>query len=483
MEIQQYKQQKTVPTVARSFIHSLLRREEEKSERLVAYVRMLLAIIIFTIGVSIKDEIPLHSLGALYLCTTLSILYSLFIHVLIRYRGYKPLMKFISTFFDIGLLTVALLSFGGYRTFKAEAFLLYFLWITLAAFRFSLPLTIFAGILSCSSYLFLVGMSIFFQTIEIGTITESYITAKVSIANMGIRLCFLVSFSVFAIYISRVSQQMIKNTAFHQFHAAHERQEKEKVQTTFSTYVTPQVAKKILNEGTSAVGEKRRVTILFCDVRDFTTLSEQMAAEDVVQLLNEYFNKMVTVLNEHGGILNKYTGDGFLALYGVPQSSDRDEEMAVRSALVMRRVVDLWNIARAEQGLATIRFGIGIHCGEVIVGNIGSDDRKEFTVIGAPVNLASRVEGLNKVLGTDILITAEIYHRVRDMIRVKPQPRMKLKGLQEPVRTYQVISLKDSCEDNLLKSTPAAVTADPGTLVGSLIGNVDSFIKRIRRSG
>ena len=151
---------------------------------------------------------------------------------------------------------------------------------------------------------------------------------------------------------------------------------------------------------------------------------------------------IVDVIFEFNGTLDKFLGDGLMAVFGVPISAGNDAQNAVQAAVKIRAVVAELNRGRQERGLAPLKFGIGIHTGEVIAGNVGSWKRIDYTVIGRSVNLASRVESLNKHFDTDILITEATYGHVKDMIVGWPHEAMAVKGVQQPVTTYRIDSLR-----------------------------------------
>ncbi|MBI3395058.1 MAG: adenylate/guanylate cyclase domain-containing protein [Spirochaetia bacterium] len=390
-------------------------------------------------GYGVRNEIPAHSLQSIYVLAVISFSYAAAMLFLTRAERYRPFMKYVSSGLDVVVLTAALYAFGSFRTFKTEAFLIYFLWIALAAMRFSVKLTLFTGGLSVLAYSFVIAAAIFQETIVTGSITEHFTSSRVSPLNLGLRLAFLTaSFSV-AAYVARLYRGLVTQSVTSELEAERSAREKEVVRETLSRYVSPLVADKILAEGRSLTSERKAATILFCDIRGFTRVSETMEPEEVVSFLNDYLERMVDVIFEHGGTLDKFVGDEIMAVYGVPVSSGRDEEMAVLSALKMKMVLADMNKRREAQGKDPVRFGIGIHTGDVVAGNIGSEKRMEFTVIGHAVNVARRVEALNKFLETDLLLTESTYERVQGLVEVEKQKLVRVKGIEEPIQTFRVV--------------------------------------------
>lgn len=218
-----------------------------------------------------------------------------------------------------------------------------------------------------------------------------------------------------------------------------ERLERLRVRRTLDRYVSKQVAEEILRHGdeyaASLGGERRPVTILFSDIRGFTTISEQTSPVELLGRLNEYLTAMVDVVMKHDGTLDKFIGDAIMAVWGAPTSAGEVEDAwrAVQSAAGMRdRLAELrlpW------------RIGIGLNHGEVVVGNIGSPQRMEYTVIGDAVNVASRVEGLNKDFGTDILLTESVYELVKERVEVKLIGGVAVKGREQKVNVYALVRI------------------------------------------
>jgi adenylate cyclase len=214
--------------------------------------------------------------------------------------------------------------------------------------------------------------------------------------------------------------------------------ERDRVKTAFARYVSHQVMDSILDSKVDKLsGDRRRITVLFSDIRGFTTISEGLAPEKVVQLLNEYFEKMVEVVFRNKGTLDTFIGDGMMVIFGAPEDDEYQEENALKAALEMqselRSVTEKWR----PDGL-NLRIGIGINSGPAIVGNIGSSRRMEYTAIGDTVNLASRLESATKELGVGILISEYTHNALRGSFRFKNMGAVQVKGRVDPVLAYSV---------------------------------------------
>ena len=213
--------------------------------------------------------------------------------------------------------------------------------------------------------------------------------------------------------------------------------EKEFMRDTFGKIVAPQVRDYLLGGNVALGGETVLVTVMFCDIRGFTTLSENMEPEKIVFLLNEYFTGLEKCITSHGGVINKYIGDAVMALFGAPVRLENHAKEAFLAAIDMRAALVQMNEKFASQGLPELRFGIGLHTGNVLAGNIGAANRMEYTVIGDAVNTASRIEGLCKTYKTDLLIsesTAEQLGNAENPLKFIAES--EIRGRTEKVKLY-----------------------------------------------
>jgi adenylate cyclase len=216
--------------------------------------------------------------------------------------------------------------------------------------------------------------------------------------------------------------------------------DRDRVKSTFAHYVSQQVMDSILKSGAELKlsGDRKRITVLFCDIRGFSTISERMRPEKVVAILNEYFETMVEVIFSNHGTLDKFIGDGMMVIFGAPEDDPNQEERAIKTALQMQR--DLVRLTKKwETEGVSIRIGVGINSGPAVVGNIGSTRRMDYTAIGDTVNLASRMESATKELGVGVLICEYTYNAVRGLFRFQEMGSIRVKGRTEPVLTFSPI--------------------------------------------
>jgi adenylate cyclase len=204
--------------------------------------------------------------------------------------------------------------------------------------------------------------------------------------------------------------------------------ERERIREAFGTYVDPEIAERILDEGTDLRGEQVEVTIMFIDIRGFTPFAERTPADAVVAAINELFEQFVAVIHAHGGHVDKFVGDGLLAVFGAPRRLPDHADRALRAAL---------EIASTYHSTAGLQIGIGLNSGTVVAGNVGGAGRLEFSVIGDPVNVAARVESATRQTGDTILLT----ERTRQLLGAAhaplvERPEVTLKGKRDPVCVY-----------------------------------------------
>jgi class 3 adenylate cyclase len=205
--------------------------------------------------------------------------------------------------------------------------------------------------------------------------------------------------------------------------------ERERLHEAFGTFVDPDLAERVLEEGTDLGGEEVEVSLLMLDVRGFTAMAERADAASVVARLNELYEQVVPVVVRHGGHANKFVGDGMLAVFGAPERLPDHADRAVAAALEIADCVD-------RRFGESLKVGVGVNSGEVLVGTVGGGGRLDFTVIGDPVNTAARVEAATRETGDDVLVAEATVRRLRGSFELERRPAMPLKGKSEPVELY-----------------------------------------------
>ncbi len=219
-------------------------------------------------------------------------------------------------------------------------------------------------------------------------------------------------------------------------------QEQEQTLRLFMRYVPKPVIDKALQSTGDSIfdGEQRSVTVLFCDIRDFTSLSEGLAPREAVAMLNEFYGLMTKSIQKHGGTVNQFIGDEVLAVFGAPLATTNNERRAVLAAMDMIKQVDELNKLYRSKNIKEIAIGIGINAGEVVAGNVGSEAKIVYTVIGDTVNTGKRIESLTKHHPNSIFISQNVFEKVNGLIEGIPNEPISVKGKKEKMFTYRVVT-------------------------------------------
>ena len=212
--------------------------------------------------------------------------------------------------------------------------------------------------------------------------------------------------------------------------------EKNHIMSMFGQHVSPVVMEKLLHQKNTTEGEIQNVCVMFLDIRNFTTFSETRSPQEVVSFLNSLFEFMIEIVNRNNGIINKFLGDGFMAVFGAPFTDGFDCRNAVNAS---KEIIQKLQNEIAEGNIVSTQIGIGLHTGEAVTGNIGSSQRKEYTIIGDVVNLASRIESLNKQFNSQLLISEMVKEALGDAdIETVSLGKVAVKGRTEPVEIFKL---------------------------------------------
>ncbi len=213
-----------------------------------------------------------------------------------------------------------------------------------------------------------------------------------------------------------------------------------RMKSTMSRYMDASLADRLLQADEDLLGgQSREATVLFSDIRSFTSFTEELGAQATVTLLNEYFTLMVECIQERGGMLDKFIGDAIMAVFGTPVAHEDDPDRAIRAAIDMMGALRGLNAERQASARKPIHIGVGINTDAIVSGNIGSPKRMDYTVIGDGVNLASRLEGACKQYGTGVLISESTYKQVKGTYRVREVDRVVVKGKTQPVDVFEIL--------------------------------------------
>ena len=351
-----------------------------------------------------------------------------------RYASAFVDMSFVTAFSASGLYNYS----GAYETLLAPVFVvMYPMFIVLSALSGSVFATLLAGLVAATSRFLLLRYILENHLVETSE-NAVYGQAAVGLADQYTIVGFLGVlgglFGGMAWLLRRESIRGAQETV--------RKIEAERRQAHYRKYLSANVADFVMtNPGAMALGGQRTsATVVFVDIRDFTPFSEGMPPEVVVDVLNRVFSVLVEIVFRHGGTLDKFLGDGLMAVFGVPKAMDDPQGEAVAAALEMLKGVQRLNDARVA-GDHPLRIGVGIAHGDVVAGNVGSTERMEFTVIGDTVNYASRLQGLCKDFHQDVVISEAVRDAVGSRYDLIPMPKVRIKGKSGEPNTWAVMAM------------------------------------------
>jgi adenylate cyclase len=287
------------------------------------------------------------------------------------------------------------------------------------------------------------------------TILQITLPVALLIGYIGLALFLFQSNIVVNIVIPSLSVAMIYFSSF-AFIGIAEGKEKRKMKNILGQYVSPAMLSAVLEKSheeylKAEVGTRETLTIFFSDIRGFTSITEQYEVEKVVELLNSYLSLMVNIIFENQGTLDKFIGDAIVAFWGAPVRLTDHHHKAVIAAIQMKKKLQQFNLDKQKNNLPPFDIGIGIHTGEVILGNIGSSKKLDYTIIGDSVNLTSRIEGLTKTYRCQIIISHETFIHVKESIYCRMLDNVMVKGKKKPIVIYEAIDEKQYVDEPLLK--------------------------------
>ena len=342
-------------------------------------------------------------------------------------RAPSPAARYANALFETALPTAALI-FAGQIFDPVLALLsppsfLYFIVIALSALRLDRKLSLFTGASAAAQYFTLALLAI--RRPEAAQL-EPFLTALPH--HLGKAIMMLATGAITGMVGDGIRRHLRDSLATVA--------ERNRIVDLFGQHVSAAVVDKLLSQRGEPGGELRHVCVMFLDIRDFTAFSEKRRPEEVVAYLNGLWGFMIEIVNAHGGIINKFLGDGFMAVFGAPVSDGHDSRNAVAAA---RAILERIDAEGAAGRFPPTRVGIGLHAGEAVTGNVGSPRRKEYTIIGDVVNLAARLEQLTKQHGARLLVSGAVYAEVKESAAgAVPLGPLAVKGRGEAVEVWRL---------------------------------------------
>ena len=414
---------------------------EKKRVTILAVILTFIALAIFIMGCCFPNVFPkefsskeIYGLS-LWICLGILFVFGavyewlarIFINnAILKGKQISTFLRYLNVFEETSLPSVAIFLLAQVvdpaLALVAPPSFFYFIFIVLASLSLDFKLCLFTGTVAAIEHIILAWFFLSLTVFEpntVLTLLPHYIIKSVVLFITGL--------------VTGLITLQLRKQIRHSFRSIQERND---IANIFGQHVSPAVVEKLLYQPTEMSTETRHVCVMFLDIRDFTTLSENHPSEEIVNFLNTLFEPMIEIVNRHQGVINKFLGDGFMAIFGAPLSNGNDSQNAVSAA---QEIIETVKQKIGKDEILPIRIGIGIHNGQAVTGSVGSTRRKEYTVIGDVVNLASRIEQLNKQFDSQLLISIDVWEAIgKNIDLVVDKGLMQVKGRKEPVQIYQI---------------------------------------------
>jgi adenylate cyclase len=334
---------------------------------------------------------------------------------------------YINTFIETSIPSVVIIVFASQYN-PATALIspivfFYFLFIILSIFDLDLKLSIFAGFIASAEYLIL---ALFYYD-------QITFSGDLGILNIFALYAAKSLFLLMAGVIAGIVSLKIRKNIFSSFHTLQERNNLEKA---FGQQVSKEIVDEFINNNLTITSREREATIMFLDIRDFSNFCEGKTPEEINKYQNEVLSFMIEIVTNHRGIINQILGDGFMATFGAPVEDEKHTDNAVKAA---NEIIRQLNFNNEEGKIEKTKVGIGIHCGEVVTGNVGTEERKQYSVTGNTVILAARLEQLNKEFNSSVIVSKDVIDNVNiEDIEHRPLGNVTIKGFANPIKVYEL---------------------------------------------
>jgi adenylate cyclase len=370
---------------------------------------------------------------AILIFTLVIIVYEAFVHYFTGKKmkvffHHRSVFGYLNAFSEITLLTllfIFIVEYSGQTVIlMAPATLTYFLFIVLSTLRLNFRLSVFTGALAAFEF---VAVSVYYSTVFSNMSVDRFYLDLTGMQYLGQGVILLIS-GISAGFVADLIKKKIRVSWAHI-------KEKNEVIDLFGQQISPQIAGSILEKKEELSGTRKNVCVMFLDIRNFTPFVENHSPEEVVDYLNSLFSFMIDGVQRHGGVINQFLGDGFMATFGAPVSEGNIPQKAVMASMEIIEKVKQENNAG---NIPETKIGIGLHYGEAVIGNIGSSVRKQYSITGNVVIMASRIEQLNKRWHSQLIISKEVFNELDAGVNAAfmPQAPVKVKGIHRQALLY-----------------------------------------------
>jgi adenylate cyclase len=418
------------------FSEEIISNESFRSKVLAGIIGFLI-IIVLLISLAFKEQFKDISQFPIIIQLTLIILAVIFVRALFVSRAVKKwtrfgiktfiVIRYINTFVEISIPSIVLIIYSFnlpsvYPLFTPVA-LLYFLIIMLSSLELDFKICVFSGLMAAIQYILIA-----FYLSNKPFPDDAVSVSSFFPAYLGTAALFFISGHTAGLITNQIKKGLLKH-----YKAQSERDE---IQKLFGQQISKEIVDEIVNNKYEIQSRLRFTAIMFLDIRNFSIFAQDKSPEEIIAYQNNVFSFIIEIINKNKGIVNQITGDGLMAIFGAPLEHENDCQLAVNSALEIQKELK----RRNDEGLIPVTaIGIGINAGEVVTGNVGTSERKQYSVTGQPVIIAARLEQINKELNTSILISESVYNRVKLDSEPINHQAVVIKGITESITVYQLV--------------------------------------------
>lgn len=411
---------------------------EKLRAKILAFLLTVMLIVIVIIGIIYSEEFkPTYDSTYIFLITSGMILF-LLLRTIILNKIVKRWAKFgfawfnffryTNIFIEISIPTIVLYFYSFFipsvYPLLTPISSIYFIIILLSTLELDAHLSIFSGLIAAAEFTLL-------SLILLNNSNVKNLSPVLSFFPMYLGKAVLFAMSGF---IAGMVTNQVKKILLRYFET---REERNKIEHIFGQMVSKEIVEDILNNQTEIVSRTRFACIMFLDIRNFSLFAENKSPEEIIEYQNKVFAPLIEIVNKHKGIVTQIMGDGFMAIFGAPIQHENDCQLALNAAIEIHNMIN----EKSEKGeIPLTKIGIGLNAGEVVTGNVGAENRKQYSVTGRAVIVAARLEQLNKEFNSELLISKVVYDRVNlDGLKPIRHFQVKIKGHSEPIEVYQII--------------------------------------------